>query len=73
MTNIICKIFGHKVDNMHNDSGYGLCLRCTEHEYYDDWTNKDRLGMLYYPIWRLKKRIEHKIYNWKCKRSGLPF
>ena len=73
MRKIICKLFGHKINKVYNDNGYSLCLRCAEHEYYNDWTNKDRLGVLYYPIWKLKLKIDLKIYKWKCKRLGLPF
>lgn len=73
MKEIICKILGHKIDKMHNDSGCFFFKRCGSHEYYDDWTNKDKLGFIVFPLWVLKLRVDRKIYSWKCKRNGLPF
>ncbi len=73
MKNIICRLFGHKTDKRYNDSGWDLCTRCSEHEYYNDWTNRDRVGIIRFPIRRLRSRIENRIYNWKAKRKGFPF
>lgn len=73
MKEIICKLIGHKTDKDYNDSGYLICKRCQSHEYYDDWTTKDVIGIIRFPFWRLKLKIRHKIYIWKCDRKGLPF
>lgn len=73
MRNIICTLLGHKCSYNYNESGYHICHRCSSHEYYDNWITKDVIGIVRFPFWRLKLKIKHKIYNWRCERKGLPF
>lgn len=72
--NIICILFGHK-ENDFTDSGYAVCERCGNHEYYHGWE-----GSIFQEIWWkitckiewLRKEITTK-YLKNSKNSEIPF
>lgn len=70
--NIICTLFGHK-ESDYNDSGYAICRRCQNHEYYDGW----HTGIFNFIWWKVSAKFEwwRKEITTKyfAKKSENPF
>jgi len=86
MTNIICRLLGHKTTKDYNDSGYLICRRCGSHEYYH-YDGAESLGfkpdmtwyyggLLLRPCYFVKYRIKFAFRHFRLKyidNSDLPF
>lgn len=72
MRNLICYLFGHKPDGAsHYGYGYDTCerKRCyLEDKPYDgEWTNKERFGIVGWPIHKIKQSMKLRwvVWGWR--------